>query len=268
MLVEEKMKANKFLITVTSDAIRELKVKDINFLFPITGYSVGYPKTYTISEIEEENAYLYFNRIFDKESIAQLEKDLNHLPSNIKGICFTDLGVLHLIKKMHLDVCLIYMQNHSTTNFASISYYLEEVDSVLVSTDITEEEMHTILSKTTKPLVVPYFMKVDVMYSRRTLLTNFQEEFNLPKTKQILLQEPISNTQFLAIENEFGTMLYDQSFIDYRKFQHENVLFYYINPLGLTKEEVEEVLKGNQISACQGDGFLHRKTYYRLKEEK
>ena len=178
MLVEEKMKANKFLITVTSDAIRELKVKDINFLFPITGYSVGYPKTYAISEIEEENAYLYLNRIFDKERIARLEEDLTHLSRNIKGICFTDLGVLHLVKRMHLDVCLIYMQNHSTTNFASISYYLEEVDSVLVSTDITEEEMHTILSKTTKPLVVPYFMKVDVMYSRRTLLTNFQEEFN------------------------------------------------------------------------------------------
>lgn len=268
MLVEEKMKTNNYLITVTNDDIKELKVNNINFLFPIQGYSVGFLKTYSFDEIDSENAFIYINRILDKETILKLEEDLKQLPKNIIGICFTDLGVLHLVKRLNLDLKLIYMQNHNTTNYASINYYLEEVDSVLVSTDITKEEILSILDKADKPLVVPYFMFVDVMYSRRNLLTNFQEEFNLPKSSKVELNEAISKNQFIAVENEYGTMIFDKKFIDYRNILHDNILYRYINPIDLTKEDVEKIINGEEVDVLTGDGFLNRKTYYRLKEDK
>ena len=268
MLVEEKVKTNNFLITVTSDEIKNMKVKGLNFLFPILGYSVGYTKYYKLDEIDIAGSFIYINRILDKEAIIKLENDLKKLSKNIIGICFTDLGVIQIVKKLNLDLKLIYMQNHNTTNFVSINYYLENIDSVLVSTDITKEEIMDILDNADKPLVLPYFMLVDVMYSRRKLLSNFQNEFNLTKNEKIELNEKISKKNFISIENEYGTMVYDKEFIDYRAFKYENILYYYINPIGLTSDEVKKIINGEDISVLVGDGFLNKKTYYRLKGTK
>ncbi len=254
-------------MVVTSEELFNLKVKNINFLFPMQEYSVGFLKTFSKEEIKVPNAYLYINRILDKEAILKLKKELIMLPKNITGICFTDLGILNIVKELDLQVKLIYMQNHNTTNAVSINYYLEYVDSVLISTDITKEEIVSILEEATKPLVVPYFSLVEVMYSRRTLLSNYDEHFGYAKNKEEVLHEGISNQNFLAIENEYGTVLYAKKFIDYRSLAHQNILYRYINPLGLTYEQVENILKGEDLSKISNTGFLEKETYYVLKEE-
>ncbi len=268
MLAKEKNNSKKFLITVTNNHIKELKVNNVNFLFPIKELSVGFLNTYSLSEIDVDNSFIYINRILDKEAIKKLENVLKNLSQNIKGICFTDFGIINLVKKLKIDLELIYMQNHNTTNYRSINYYLEDVDSVLISTDITLEEIKVILDNASKPLVIPFFMLVNVMYSRRKLLTNFSEKFNLEKKNKVLLNEPISNNNFLAIENDYGTVLYNQKFIDYRNIIHENVLYYYINPIDLSLSLIEKIIKEEDIDDLSGDGFLHCKTYYQLKEEK
>lgn len=267
MLAEEKMKQNKYLIVVADEELLELKVKNINFLFPITEYSVGFPTTFSIEEINSPNAFLYINRILDKKSMEKLKKDLLDLKKNIMGICFTDLGILGLVKEMGLNLQLIYMQNHNTTNKLSIKYYLEYVDSVLVSTDITKEEIMTILDATTKPLVVPYFSLVDAMYSRRTLLTNYGENFGVKIKKMANLHEDITGLDFVGVENSYGTVLYYKKFIDYRKIEHSNILYRFVNPLGLDKNTVEKILYGDDFSNSD-TGFLYKETYYLLREEK
>lgn len=260
------MKTN-YLITVTNKDGFKMKVKNINFLFPIKEYCVGYKSTFSLEEIEIPESYLYINRVLDKKAILKLKEDLRNLNKNIVGICFTDLGIVQLVKELELSLKLIYMQSHNTTNAISINYYLDYVDSVLVSTDITKEEILSILDKTKKPLVVPYFSLVDVMYSRRTLLTNYDENFGYSKKQEEVLHENISNQDFVAIENEYGTMLYAKKFIDYREIEHENILYRYINPIGLSKEEVETILNGGDLFSISDTGFLYKETYYRLKEE-
>lgn len=262
------MKVNNYLITVTNKEILNLKAKNISFLFPVTGYSVGYTYTFSFEEISIPNSFIYINRILDKNDIVHLKEDLQHLDQNIIGICFTDLGIINIIKELGLNMKLIYMQNHNTTNVVSINYYLEYVDSVLISTDITKKEIFTILDHANKPLVLPYFCKVNAMYSRRKLLTNFQEEFKLPKEQEITLHEDISNVDFFVQENDYGTVFYPSNFIDYRNLKHSNILYYYINPLGLSKNEVEQVLNGKDLSSISDTGFLYKETYYRLKEDK
>ena len=260
------MKTDNFLITVTNRDLLELKVNNVNFLFPIKEYCVGFLETFEIAEIDEKDAYILINRILDKKSILNLREYLLKLPKNIIGICFTDLGILSLVKELGISLKLIYMQTHNTTNVHSINYYLDYVDSTIISTDITKKEIDTILDNTKKPLVVPYFMRVEVMYSRRTLLSNYQENFNYPKKEVEELHESISNQNFLAVENDYGTVLYTNSFIDYRNINHANILFHYINPIGMSKKEVEEVLEGKEIPNSNS-GFLYKETYYNLKEE-
>ena len=267
MLVEEKMKTNSYLLVVTDTTFLDLKVNSINFLFPIKDLSVGFPKTFQMSQIEVPNSYLFVNRVLDQEGIAKLKEVLASTNKNILGICFTDWGVLKVVKDLELSLKLIYMQNHNTTNVTSVNYYLEYVDSVLVSTDITKEEIIKIADGACKPLVVPYFSLVDAMYSRRKLLTNFQEEFGLEKQKEKILEEPISSHSFLAVENDYGTVLYAKNFADYRSISHANILYHFINPLGLDKETLERVLKGKDMSTISDKGFLDKKTYYSLKKD-
>lgn len=260
------MKTN-YLITVTNKDVLKMKVKNINFLFPMKEYCVGYKTTFSFEEIKIPDCYIYINRVLDKKAILKLRIDLQKLNKNIVGICFTDLGVVQIVEELGLSLKLIYMQNHNTTNTVSINYYLDYVDSVLVSIDITKEEIITILDKGKKPLVVPYFSLADVMYSRRKLLTNYEEHFEYPKKQEEILHENISNQDFLAIENEYGTVLYAKKFIDYREIDHENILYRYINPIGLSIEDVENILNGEDLSSISDTGFLYKKTYYQLKEE-
>lgn len=261
------MMERKFLVVVASKEMVKLKVKNVNFLFPVKDFSVGFLNTYQIEEIQILESYLYINRIFDCQGIRELEELLKRTTKYIKGICFTDLGVLNLVKKLNLSLELIYMQSHNTTNVESINYYLEYVDSVLVSTDITKEEILTILEHAKKPLVVPFFSLVDAMYSRRTLLNNYQNHFGLPKKQEEVLTEEGTKKEFIAIENDYGTVLYAKKFIDYREIEHPNIYYSFINPMHLSTEEVEKIINYEEIDVAKDTGFLHQETYYRLKGE-
>ena len=127
VLVNEKMK-NNYLIAVTSDDVLKLKVKNVNFLFPIKDLCVGFLQEYTIKDIKIPNSYLLVNRLLDKEALAILEEVLQEDLSNIAGICFTDLGVINVVKRLAPALQLIYLESHNTTNYVSINYYLEYVD--------------------------------------------------------------------------------------------------------------------------------------------
>lgn len=261
------MKTNNYLITFTNNDLLKLKVKNINFLFPIKDYSVGFIKTFLLEDINIPNSYIYINRILDKEAISKLKEDLPKLNKNIIGICFTDLGIINLIKELNINLKLIYMQNHNTTNYESINYYLDYVDSVLISTDITENEIIEILDKAKKKLVIPFFGLVDAMYSRRTLLTNFKDKFNLETQNIENLYESTSNQNFLAIENKYGTILYSKKYIDYRHIEHHNILYRFINPINLDLKTIESILNYENLDDISNKGFLNTETYYKLKDK-
>ncbi len=148
------IKMNKNLILVQNKSIIS-KIKEVDkatFLFPLEGYSVGYPVT--------------FKELF------------RNFPKNIKGIVFEDLGVIDLVKD--LDITKILWQNHLNNSYLSVNGFLKYVDSVMVSTDITEEEIKLIISKADKPLTLYVFGYVPVMYSRRHLVSNFNLNYNEP----------------------------------------------------------------------------------------
>ncbi len=261
-----KKMTNNYLIAVTNLDILKLNKSNISFLFPITNLSVGFLKTFEIKDITYPNSYLYVNRILDKESINYLDNLLNNLPKNIKGIAFTDLGVLEVLKKHQSNLKTFYMQNHNTTNSLSVNYYLDYVDSLLISTDITGKEIINILDKAKKPLILPYFTLIDAMYSRRLLLTNYTEHYNLPKRKEAILQEKVSKVEFNTIENEYGTVLYNKKYLDYRSIKHQNILYNYINPLYLDLDTIKKILNNEEVNIASDTGFLNNATIYKVKE--
>ena len=266
---------NKLLYIVNNKEIIEdlNKVGVKNFLFPLKDFCVGFNNTYDFDEIENES-FIFINRILDNESLDLLEKKLNDNRDKIKGIVYDDFGVLYLINKLKLNVITINYQNHFGTNYQSINENLKYNDSVVVSTDITKKEIEEILKKVEKEVCIFLFGLIPVMYSRRTLLTNFSKEFNIPTKNNVLIDEKISKNKFIMVENEFGTVGYQRNYYDGLELLNlENIKYFLVNPLFLSDKEQIQLIsdiknKKLTLNIPNDKGFLYKETIYKLKEDK
>ena len=257
---------NKDLILVQNKSLIN-KVKEVEkatFLFPLEGYSVGYPITFKLEEIEEFGAYILVNRVLDEKSIESLKELFNDLQKNIKGIVFEDLGVIEIVKD--LDITKILWQNHLNDSYLSVNGFLKYVDSVMVSTDITEEEINLIVTKAEKPLTLYVFGYVPVMYSRRHLISNFNLNYNENVKNPNTITEEVLKESFKIYENEFGTQLFSSVLFDGRVLKKYNALYYFINTVFVSDEDVLNFINNKELTVSSNDGFLNKKTIYKLKE--
>ncbi len=258
------MKQLNYLIIV-SESISLKEYDNVNYVFPLSSFCVGFTKTYELKDITINNAYLYLNRLLDTLDTKNLKKIINNLPNNIKGIIFEDLGVYELIKDLKLTK-ILYMV-HANCNYYTINAYLKKVDSVVISPDITLNETKEILKNTHKKLVLYGLGHLSYMYSRRTLNTNYALHFNYKPKKILNLKESISKMPFLSVENNYGTVLYDDKIYNGNLLKDEdNVLAFLINSFN-TNLDTDELIKAfiyNKIDN-QTSGFLNQKTIYQLK---
>ena len=106
------------------------------------------------------------------------------------------------------------------------------------------------------------------MYSRRLLLTNWSEEFDIPNKNTNLLTDRATKVQFRAMENEFGTVMYSGKIFNGKELLGlSNVKYYYVNPTMIEHDVVMDFLtNGNHNNEVEDNGFLDKETIYKLKE--
>ena len=263
------MKNNYLLLVDNKNLISKLKEEsNITFLFPVKGFTVGFNHPFALEEIKEENAFIFVNRLLDHKGILAFKSLLKNLPSNIKGIVFDDIGVLEVLKTTPNSLVKILFLNHFNCNYLSINTYLNYADSVVVSIDITEGEVEEILKRANKPLTLYTFGYVNIMYSRRKLITNYNEHFD----KHLPFISEITNDlkqEFKIVENDYGTVIYpNEPFngLRYRKYDH--VLYHLINSLFLTDEEVINIIhsKSNLDEKYPYAYLSQEETIVRIKE--
>lgn len=264
------MKKDKILINIEnlSDIEEYKKIGINNFLFAVDNFSIGY-KTFDINSLIniKENKYLLINKIFNTEDINEFKKIIPLL-NKFNGIIFEDIGVYHLLKDTNIN--LFWNQSHFATNYSSINYWLDLTNSAVISNELTKEEVKEIIDKSNKKIILNVFGKNNIMYSRRTLLTNFNKYFKLKINKEIILKENISNCEFRMLENESGTFTFDNNYfniIDYIKyFNNDNILFYLVYPFGLSVSEIKDIIENNS-NIKYNDGFMNKKTIYKLGDK-
>ncbi len=268
LLVKGNMKTKDIVLLLDNlDLIKKAKEVGVTtFLFPVKDYTVGFLNTFDINDIKEES-FLLINRNLTNDDIDNLKKILKKLPSNIKGIVFEDLGLINVLKDTNL--IKIYNAKHLNCSTKSVLAMLKYVDSVILSTDLTEEEITNILNNTNKRCSIYAFGLNQIMYSRRTLLSNYAKEYNLDNNNNIEVLESISNQIFKVVENEYGTVFYPKKFYDAtRLFKNDNVLYYFVNLSFLDNDNCYKILD-NDFSL---DGLdietssynLDSETYYKL----
>lgn len=240
------------------------------FLFALKDYTVGYPNTFSIEEINKinvSNKYLLLNRLLDCHDVDNLKKELLKI-TNIKGIVYEDIAVYQIVKELHLPVELIYFQNHFGTNSKSINFWLKKVDSMFISNELTLSEITEILQKSAKPLIVHIFGYNQIMYSRRLLLSNWSSEFNIPYKNTNIIEEQSTKIKFRVIENQYGTVLYNEKiFNGLELIKLPNIKYGYFNTVDIPHNKVMAVLK-NLNSTEEDHGFLNKPTIYKLKEKR
>ena len=251
----------KYLILAT-ESITIKKVPNVYFLFPLKDYCVGFTKEFTLEQIKIEDAYIYINRLLNYNDIINLKKILTKIPPNIKGVVFEDLGVYECLKDLSLEKILY--QTHSCCSIKTINTYLLKMDSVVISPDITKEETIEILNKAQKPLIIYGYGYLPCMYSRRTLNTNYANYYHYPKQKILKLEESVTNYPFLAVENKYGTVLYDNHLYNANTLKdNNNIKYILLNPFQ-TNLDVLDLINNFLNNQTEASGFLHKKTTYYL----
>lgn len=259
------MKMSKILININNknDIEEYKKIGITNFLFAIDEFSIGY-KSFSLSEIPDDS-YLLINRVMDTNTVDKL-KSLKDEIKRFKGIIYEDIAVYQIFKDE--DIELIWFQNHFTTNYKSINYWLDNgCTSAVISNEITESEIKEILDNTHKPLVLNILGKNQIMYSRRRLLSNFNAYNNLSGFFDMNLHEPVTNNNFRATESEFGTVIMNDEYFNYvplmKKIDDEKIKYYLILNQDLESDKIKSILEGVDFG---NTGFLNKKTVYRMSE--
>ena len=243
---------SKVLFTVTNlNIIDKLKKLGIDkFVYPFSFFCVGVLNTYELSDIKEENSYLLINRVLDTKDIESLKDILHHLPSNIKGIIFEDLGLIKVMEDLAIEKILF--APHITTNYMSINSYLRYVDTLIVSYDITDKEVSFFA-----------FGPTSSMYSRRTLLTSHSKHFNIDYKN--VLNVNVNNNDFIAVENAYGTVLYHMPYYNGLGLLNKKAKYYFYFPLFLSDEDIINLVNNDLSNIDTTKGFLDTKTIYKIK---
>lgn len=249
----------KKLVTVTSDELKQglSGNKDITFLYPLKSFCIGFDTYFEIDKIDD---FVLINRILNDDELDLLTKLLKN--SKIKGIVFDDLGILEIVND--LNITKILLLDHIATNVKSINYYLDYVDSVVVSSDLTKEEIEYILNHANKELVVTAFGMKKLMYSRRKLLSNYAIYHNIDSIDT--RKANINDKEFIIKENEYGTCFYAGKYYNALELlASNNVLYYWYNLIDVPVSDALDIILEGKVNIPNDSGFLYQKTYYKLK---
>ena len=239
------------------------------FLFGLEGYCVGY-NTYSLDDIKNvnvSNKYILLNRVLDCKDIDKLKTIIPSI-DGVKGIIFEDIGVYNLLKDINTPMEMILFQNHFATNSHSVNFWLDRVDSIFISNEITKDEILSIVNNAKKDVILHLYGHNQVMYSRRLLLSNWSEEFNIVNKNTNVIEDRATKVKFRAMENNYGTVMYSDKIYNGSALKsYPNVKYFYVNTMLITHDEVMDFLtNNNHINENEDDGFLNKETIYKLKE--
>ena len=91
---------------------------------------------------------------------------------------------------------------------------------------------------------------------------NYEENISNPTT----IKEEVLKDEFKVYENEYGTQLFYNKLYDGRSLMKYDALYYFINTLFVSDDDVISFIKNEELSVDTFDGFLNKKTIYKLKD--
>ena len=204
--------------------------------------------------------------------------------NNIDKIYYADMGVFQLAKELDMIDKLIYQPTTLIACSLDANHYLSlGIDSVVLSREITFEEMKHILEKC-DGCEIGVFGYNAMMHSRRKLLSSYFEFSHLEdksSSKDLYLMEENRDEKMPVFQDETGThVLSGTLFCMFKELNELKNCNFKIEGLHLNEEMVLQVacdihkIVSNQVDGCSmfeeyqnkyfeynvSDGFMYKKT--------
>ena len=216
---------------------------------------------------------------FVKDILVQLNK------MNITGVFFYDLAVLELKRELNLNIDLVWNQTHMVNNYKTCNYYYSKgVKYALLGKEITLDEILEIIDLSDITSMVEVVSKPSVAFSKRKLVSNYYKDMGIDGSKEIVVNEKVSNLNFDIKEDSNGTVffldlitngtsiirdLYDNgcSYIIMREYGIDNFRELVNDTMEYIKDSCSDlsyVLKYKKLG--DSTNFFFKKTIYKVKK--
>ena len=218
-----------------------------SFILPLKNFSVGFDTYFEIDEINKfssiYNISIIINKLLHKDDLEKIKLELSKLSSNIKYIFIEDFSLINYLPK---DKIVIY-PNHIITNYYSVNYLNElGFKNVCVSNELTINELKEINKNVNSNLFYMYLSKNSLMYSKRTLLTNYFDKYELNnRNNSILVNELVSNHELIIKEEPDATNVFNNKIFCASKYLSDLKDYNLIINLSNINEEEKKVILDN-----------------------
>lgn len=273
--------------------MKEILIKvnnDEDLTYPSAGYVLGidkfsylFGKTYNVSqikkikeELKDKKIFVSFNRIIFNDDLGAYKKALKEVDElSLSGIIIGDIAAL----TYNLKTDLILDQMHLNNSYYSINhYYNNGCKGVILTNDITLDEINEIRKNTKAILFKQVFGYPHLSTSNRHLLSNYFKHFKLNKnnSKYYVISEGSSNLYYHVIEDDFGCHILGANPINLLRYTTSlNVNYFIID--GYLISDIKPVLnaflnkdvdKFDEIDKLYNanSGFINKKTIYKVKK--
>lgn len=249
-----------------------------------TNYCIDITELGLLDKINDKDIFISLNKNMhnkDLEVVKDILKELNNY--NIKGVLYYDVGVLNIYNSLDLNYDLVWSQEHLSTNYNTINYWNSfGVNYAHTSSDITEEEIIKITEKSKAKLMVNLFGYLPMFVSKRHIVKNYLEYFNLSDDSKVNYMYKEDKT-YPIIDNNVGTQVYSNNILNGIKTSlNINVEYIILNSFNIeldkfisiiemfksvNKETIEEYNERiNNMFTNVDYGFLNTKTIYKVKK--
>lgn len=261
-------------------------IDKLSWYVPFVINKRNFKSTMNLINKSNKKTFLAVNKLMNNKDLILLKSYLKLASkTSIAGLLFDDPAVYQLCSNMSLNIPLIHFSSHLITNYKTANFWLKKgISGVLLSTEITLDEILSIKSKTSTPLLMYGYGYLPMFVSHRKLITSYLKYLKLPiSKKQYTIKEPISKRQFNIYENNSDTIILSDYFINTYSLLpklYDQIDYLLLSSLGVESNKFIEVAnyfsntyakttndKIIKLSPIKpNDGFLFTKTIYKVKK--
>ena len=258
---------NAVIVKSVNEAQKISKYADA-YILPVKDFSINYPNTFTIDEINEikkidKEVFVMLNKNIHNNELESLENLLKEIEKlKINGIFFYDISVLTLKQKLNLKTPLVWSEEHLTTNYKTINFWYDlGVEYAYISSELTKKEIDEISNNSKATLFVNVFGYQPMFTSRRHLVNNYLKYFSVKSKGQ---QKRIfkEGKSYPIADEKNGTTVYSDYILNATS-ETFNVKYLVFNSYLI--DDMEKVFTNNEY--VEETGFLYKETIYKVRKK-
>ena len=275
----------------TKDNLEDILPYTNAILVGLKDMSVNMPDYFTLDEIKkiknickEKNieVFVALNKNMHTKDLEPLNNVLSTIDNlEINGIFYYDISLVKYKEELKFNTPLVWSQEHLTTNYATMNYwYSKDIKYTYVSSEITLDEIEMINKESNMNLIVPIFGYLPMFVSKRNLVNNYKDYFNL-KDESFNYELEKEDRKYPIDNNNLGTVVYSSSILngllEFEKLGNLNISYVTLNSYRIPNDKFIQVAslfykreyRSDEIDNMFSNtdkGFLYKETIYRVKK--